>query len=279
MPNRNYLRNDLAETISACGFCAVQLWRSSLKPLSILEANEGEEPHEIPGGFGNMFDDIALPEPSTEVALEFGQKQSSAGGFKVGVNLLGKLLGTIGGKIGLGANAQGVKEFLFEFKDTAVEGVSIDLLVRACSKARPNKDVLDRIVSERLQRFVVIRSLQAGSIVCTALNKKGGKLALDLDLGNLPATGDLKAELAVNGGINLKNPAGRALVFGIDYYRVKLTEEKVTIGSQVQDAPTMKMLTRVDLAAPQPVRYKIVKNLALGEQVKREPGFIDIGHK
>jgi hypothetical protein len=191
------------------------------------------------------------------------------------VNLLDKLLGKVGGKIGLDASAQGAKEFLFEFKDTAIEEIGIDLLVRACSKAHPNKDVIKRLISEHLQRFIVIRSLQATSIMCTALNKKGGKLGLSLDLGNLPASGDLKADIAKNGAIILKNPGGQVLVFGIDYYRINITENKVTIGSEASDAPTLKMLTRDS----ERIRYMIVKNLNVGERIKPVPGFVDIGQQ
>lgn len=279
MSNRKYAQNDLIDTVCSYGFCAVQLWRSSLKPLSMIEAEQGREPYEVPGGFGDMFDVIQLPGTSTQAALEFGQKQGSAGGFKVGMNLLGKLLGTIGGKAELGASAQGVKEFLFEFKDTVVEQTSVDLLVRACSKARPNNSVLKRIKSEHLQRFVVIRSLEATSIICTALDKKGAKLGLNLDLGKLPATADLEAEVNKDGGITLRNGAGQPLVFGIDYYQIEMKEDLVAIGGREDDARSIRMITRAETFASLASQYKLVDNITLGGRVEPVPRFINIGHK
>jgi hypothetical protein len=40
----------------------------------MLESREDEKLYEVPGGFGNMFDDIVLPGTSTNAALEFEQK-------------------------------------------------------------------------------------------------------------------------------------------------------------------------------------------------------------
>jgi hypothetical protein len=279
LSNENYTDVALAKTINGYGFNAVQLWRSSLKPLTILESKVGEEPHEVPGGFGNMFDEIVLTEIISIPALEFGQKQESAGGFKVGLNLLDKLLGTIGGKLGVGASAQGAKEFQFEFKDTMVEETSVDLLVKACGKAKPNKDVLDRLISEQLQRFVVIRSLKAGSIICSALNKKGGKIGLDLNLGNIPASGDIQAELTKNGGVVLKSPDGQALIFGVDFYKINYSENKVKIGSHLNTTGSIKMMTAGDLKRKPGARYRRVVNLDLGDRVEPITGYINIAPK
>jgi hypothetical protein len=81
-PKQKKVQNALIQIINDLGFNAVSLWRSSLKPLSLLESIKGETPNEISSSLGNMFDDtLKLPEIKTHDVAEFVTQKEAIGGF------------------------------------------------------------------------------------------------------------------------------------------------------------------------------------------------------
>ncbi len=270
------VKTELDQMVFESGFSPIRFWRSTLKPLSLLEGKQNEKPRDIASEFGDMFDLIMLPPPPPPGrALDFMRKQEVAGGGRVGVNLLANLLGVVGGKIGAEAAAKGAKQILLTFHETVIQQVSVDLLVKATQKAKLNEAVLERIKSYQLQRFVLNRCLKAGSILCRALDSKGGKVTLDLDFGSLPANGALHAGIEKNGDIILQSPKRELLTFGINYCPILFRGGTVVVGPQEPTNTIIEMKGSANLPSSIYVG-RTEPSVIIGEQVKPVSEFLDV---
>lgn len=237
------VHKELDKILPQLGFSAVRLWRSSLKPLCILEASRGQGPHEVPANIESMLEDPWMPpQIETVEVADFLMTQKQSGGSKIAADVVNALFA----KIGLRLNLQAGSEFTFEFREPALDMVNVYELTKALGSATLNRSVRQRLREQGIMSFVIIRSLKASSIVCHAYNNKGASVALGARVENLPVGGDVSVQVSRDGGVVLSSGPNKELVFGIDFYRLVIRSKRVCVGGrESQTAPTIALKTRV----------------------------------
>jgi hypothetical protein len=241
---------ELSKILPEFGFSAVRLWRSSLKPLRILEAPPGQKPQEITSNINDMLEGSWMaPQIQTDDVADFLMSQKKSGGFKITADVAIELLA----KIGVQGDLEAGSEFAFEFKEPILESVNIYELLKSLGGA-----VLNQAVSQHLQQhntisYVIIRSLKSKSVKCHAQNKKDANFKLTAKVTKLPVGGDITAEAGSDGSIELNSTAGKELVFGIDFYRLDIKGAQIVDVDLSKHLPVAGVLGDVDSSKHHPV--------------------------
>jgi hypothetical protein len=267
---------ELDKILPKLGFTAVRLWRSSLKPLRILEAARGQkEPHEVSASIESMFEDSWTPPQiqSADVA-EFLMSQEQSGGFKIAVDVVKDLCA----KAGLELNLTAGSRFIFKFQETALDMVNVYELTKALDRATLNESVRRRFQSQGITPYVIIRSLKAKSIACSAYNQKGARVELGARVRNPAVGGELSAEVRSDGGVTLNSGSGKELVFGVDFYPLAIEGKAVTLGSQTapQSIPRISMETGITQGRLEFVGVETEWHLCLGKRIEPSEGYLQI---
>ena len=195
------LCNDPAITfLKAYGYSVLRLPRRDFSPLQIL-ASQGKDLIPL-GDLGTVMiskENFPLPQVKANVsAATINGKRSSDMSVGVGLNVLGGVIGAMGGSnLGLDVSYNSASSVAFEFADVLMDSVEIAKLDQYLATADVNpasKHVGTLLDADEI--YVITAIIKSAKFTISAEDKKGAKVAVDVPTIQGVVGGKVKVDVA-----------------------------------------------------------------------------------
>lgn len=165
------------------GYNVVRLPREGITPLQLIGVQNGETLQL--GGLDKLVKSSSAPLPAirpNEKASGINGQRSSDLSAAIGLNVLGAIIGGMGGDLGVKAQYKAAKTITFEYVDVigdSVEPLDVGNYLKNAEVDADNK-IVEQYVLGNGKLYLIIRTLKSQKFRVEAKASGGGSVALDV---------------------------------------------------------------------------------------------------
>ena len=230
---------------------------SDIKPLALIGEYRGAIA--IIGTLDQLVSGSTAPTPSTSkgIAADVSGKKSSKLPLEIGINILGTLIGAMGGNLGVNASYNDAKTVEFSFKNVIRERANVveigDYLMGG--EVRWNHLILQKYLFGKGNLYVITEVVRSQEIGVTAYSKTGANLGVDVPVIQEAVGGKVKVGVENESTKTIGYKGDSELVFG--FVAIEL--------SALENAETGELVLGYEPVAPGKVALSVGDNPKLAD--------------
>lgn len=199
------------------GYNVVRLPRAGIAPLQLIGVQRGEA-LEL-GTLDKLIVSSSAPSPTLkldESVSSIDGQRSSALSANIGLNVLGGIIGAMGGNLGIDAAYKGAKTITFQYAN--VFGDSIAPLDAGRYLRDATVDIGNKIVEQYVlgngRLYLITRTIKSKKFRVEAKSSSGGSVGVDVPVLQQVAGGKVKIEIDTSGSNAVTFEGEVPLIFG-----------------------------------------------------------------